>query len=131
MSSKGEVKIASILTKEKVKFVREKQFKDLRSGLYRYDFYLPVQNILIEFNGAQHYAFTPYFHKNRSDFLKAQERDRRKISYALARHIPLYCIPYWDLETLHSFKDLLRAPYLVTSKFHNDEAWRLQKKKDV
>lgn len=131
MSSKGEAKIASILTKEKVKFVREKQFKDLRSGLYRYDFYLPVQNILIEFNGAQHYAFTPYFHKNRSDFLKAQERDRRKISYALARHIPLYCIPYWDLETLHLFKDLLRAPYLVTSKFHNDEAWRLQKKKDV
>ena len=131
MNSKGEVKITSILTKEKIKFVREKQFKDLRSGLYRYDFYLPVQNILIEFNGAQHYAFTPYFHKNRSDFLKAQERDRRKMSYALAHRIPLYCIPYWDLETLHSFKDLLRAPYLVTSKFHNDEAWRLQKKKDA
>ena len=49
--SLGEEKIITILKKEKVPFEREKTFKDLKHGLYRYDFYLPSLNVLIEFDG--------------------------------------------------------------------------------
>ena len=48
--SKFEDKITSILKTEKIKFVREKTFKDLHNGLYRYDFYLPELNVIIPSN---------------------------------------------------------------------------------
>ena len=87
--------------------------------------------MFIEYNGSQHYIYTSHFYKSKSDFLKAQERDRRKISYCLAREIPLYIIPYWDLDTIHSYKDLFRDSYLARSKFHNDEAYRSHFSKDI
>lgn len=123
--SKGEQKIIEILNKEHIRFESEKVFTDeKRVSRYRYDFYLPDMNICIEFQGMQHMVYSPFFYKNRSDFTKAQERDRLKISYCLAHNIPLYCIPYWDLEKLKNFEDLVKPEYLVRSKFHNDDAWR-------
>lgn len=127
MSSKGEEKIASILRQEKINFVQEYKLKDFRNGEYRLDFWLPDQQIAIEFQGSQHYEFTSYFFKGRSDYLKAKERDRRKISYCLAHDIKIYCIPYWEMDTISYFEDLTRPQYLAKSMFHNDEAWRLQK----
>lgn len=127
MSSIGEQKIASILRKEGIKFVQEYRLEDFRNGQYRFDFWLPDLDIAIEYQGAQHYSYVPYFYKNRSDYLKAKERDRRKISYCLAHKVKLYCIPYWDIDTIESFKDLTRAQYLAKNMFHNDDTWRLQK----
>ena len=120
--------IYKILLKQKVKFVQEKVFKDLRNGLYRFDFYLPDLNICIEVQGAQHYQFNKLFHKKRSDFTKAQERDRRKISYCLAHSIKLYCIPYWEIENIKEYKDIFKSEFLASSKFHNDTVWRARKK---
>lgn len=125
-----ERKIYSILTKEKVSFVQEKQFKDCYNGLYRFDFYLPKENIVIEAHGAQHYEQNSQFHKTRSDFLKAQERDRRKIAYCLAHNIKMYCIPYWDIEDISSLKDMKKEKYRAYTKFHNDEVWKKQKLKE-
>jgi hypothetical protein len=39
--SKYEIKVMEILKAEKVLFYREKTFKDLKKGLFRFDFYLP------------------------------------------------------------------------------------------
>lgn len=123
--SQGEQKIISILRAENISFVREKSFEEaVRVANCRFDFYLPEKNILFEYQGPQHYEFISFFFKKRSDFTKAQERDRLKASAALAMGIPLYCIPYWDLEKLKNFGDLLKPEYLVHSKFHNDETWR-------
>ena len=123
--SKGEQRIADILTKANIPFETEKSFNDKkRVQFYRFDFYIPSINSCIEFQGIQHMEFSPFFHKNRSDFLKAQERDRIKISYCLSHGIKLYCIPYWDLEKLKNFEDLLKPEYLAHSKFHNDDTWR-------
>lgn len=127
MSSNGEKKIASILQNEEIEFVQEYQIKDFRNGQYRFDFWLPELNTAIEYQGAQHYNFISYFFKGRSDYLKAKERDRRKISYCLAHGIKIYCIPYWEMDTISCFEDLTRPQYLAKSMFHNDEAWRLQK----
>ena len=86
--------IIKLLNKDKIPFEREKQFRDLRNGLYKFDFYIPSRNSLIEVQGEQHFKFTKQFFKKREDFLKAQERDRIKIAYAAANNIPLYIIPF-------------------------------------
>ena len=43
-----ELYIIKILKKEKVDFEREKTFSDLKKNKYRYDFYLPKYNVLLE-----------------------------------------------------------------------------------
>lgn len=127
MSSLERV-IYSILTKEKVQFEREKQFKDCYNGYYRFDYWLPRQNVIIEVNGLQHYEYTKIFHKKKSDFTKAKERDRRKISYCLAHDIQMYIIPFWEIDSLKTFKDITSSKFFVTSKFHNDLTWREHQK---
>lgn len=127
MMSGFEKIVYQILTKSNVQFEQEKQFKDLYNSLYRFDFYLPEQNCIIETQGSQHYVYTKQFHSNRSEFLKAQERDRRKIAYCLAHDIKIYCIPYWEIGNLENLDDLFQEKFLAKSKFHNDEAWRIQK----
>ena len=120
-TSSLEEHIISVLKKEKIKFQREKSYPDLKSGYYRFDFYLPEQNILCECDGIQHYKFSKKFHKSRQDFLKAQERDRRKNSYALAHQIPLYRIPYWEIDNINSFNDIVQDKFLVKDKWHLDK----------
>ena len=127
--SSYEKKVIEILNKEKVRFVKEKTFSDLHHGYYRFDFFLPEKNILLEVQGRQHMEFTKVFYKSRSDFLKAQERDREKISYCLSHKIPLYCIPWWDMDKISSLKDLLNDAYLARTRYHNDNAYREYLKK--
>ena len=127
-TSSLEEKIITILKKEKINFQREKTYPDLKFGYYRFDFFLPQYNLLIEVDGAQHYKFSKIFHKKRQDFLKAQERDRRKNSYALSHNIPLYRIPYFEIENINIFQDILQDKFLVKDKWHCDNVARLLSK---
>ena len=127
-TSSLEEHIIKILQKEKIKFQREKTYPDLKFGYYRFDFFLPQYNLLIEVDGAQHYKFLKIFHKKRQDFLKAQERDRRKNSYVLAHNIPLYRIPYFEIENIKTFQDILQDKFLVKDKWHCDNVARLLSK---
>ena len=127
-TSSLEEKIITILKKEKIKFQREKTYPDLKFGYYRFDFFLPQYNLLIEVDGAQHYKFSKIFHKKRQDFLKAQERDRRKNSYALSHNIPLYRIPYFEIENINTFQDILQDKFLVKDKWYCDNVARLLSK---
>lgn len=122
--SNGENYIMKILLEENILFKREKTFSNLKKGKYRFDFYLPKYNICIEYDGAQHFNQIKYFQKNRSDFLKQQEHDRQKNSYCLANNISLYRIPYWELENIHTFKDILREDFRVKTKWHLDNLRR-------
>lgn len=127
--SKGEQVIAKILTNNHIRFETEKSFNDdKRIARYRFDFYLPDQNACIEFQGMQHMQYSSFFYKKRSDFTKALERDRIKISYCLAHGIILYCIPYWDLDKLYDLSDLFKESYIAHTKFHNDDMWREHQK---
>ena len=127
-TSSLEEKIITILKKEKINFQREKTYPDLKFGYYRFDFFLPQYNLLIEVDGAQHYKFSKIFHKKRQDFLKAQERDRRKNSYALSHNIPLYRIPCFEIENINTFQDILQDKFLVKDKWHCDNVARLLSK---
>ena len=117
--SKYENKVVQILQKEKIWFYREKTFKDLKRGLFRFDFYLPNLNgapAIVEVDGEQH--FQPIY--GRKAFLKGQEHDRQKNSYCLANNIPLYRIPYWEIYDLKSTADIFTEVHLVKDRWHND-----------
>ena len=126
--SKGEDKIRSILQMNRVPFECEKTFNDLHCGKLRFDFYLPKNNTIIEFDGEQHFHQIQYFQKDRKDLLSYQERDRQKNSYCLAHSIKLFRIPYWELDNVKTLKDLTQTKFLVRDRWHNDKIWRKHKK---
>lgn len=51
--SKGENKIKSFLEKNNIEFEEQKRLDEMKKAPY--DFYLPTYNLLIEFQGRQHY----------------------------------------------------------------------------
>lgn len=53
----------------------------------------------VEYNGRQHYAFTPGFHKSYYDFAKMQERDEVKRRKCAENGIVLIEIPYTVKES--------------------------------
>ena len=128
--SKGEEKVISLLKKGKYKFEREKSFKDLKNGAYRFDFYVyggRAVPCVIEVQGQQHYTHVPKFYRSRAEFLSAKERDRRKISYCLAHNIPIYVIPYWELDNLKTSTDLFQSKFLAKTRWKNDQDWQRRK----
>lgn len=122
--SKGEQKIIKLLKKEGVSYTKEKIFEDIGRKKYRFDFFLPYDNICIEYDGEEHFYQVKFFQPKRADFLKAQESDRRKNAYCLAHRIKLYRIPFWKIEEINSIKDIFQKEFLVSSKFHNDMVWK-------
>lgn len=122
--SKGEEKIASLLRQARILFKREVIFYDLkRKNNLRFDFaiYKNGQLIgIIEYDGEQHFHQVKHFQKTKKDFQKTQEYDRIKNSYCLAHNIPLYRIPYTEIDNIASANDLLQPKFRVKSKWHND-----------
>lgn len=122
--SKGENKIVDLLNRAKIRYEREKTFSDLKHGLFRYDFFLPNLDggrVIIEFNGEQHYHYVKHFYKTPREWRKAQEHDRRKISYALANNIKIYIIPFWEIDNIRTAADLFDKKFLATTRWKNDE----------
>ena len=120
--SQYEEKIVTLLKRDKISFEREKTFKDLRQGRFRFDFYVYVQGgpAVIEANGIQHYTQVKKFQPTRRDFNAQCERDRRKISYCLANRIPIYIIPYWEIENLTCAADLFQERFRAKTRWKND-----------
>lgn len=111
--------VAQLLKKKNILFYREKTFKDLKRGLFRFDFYLPNyrgQQVIVEVDGEQH--FKPIY--GRQAFLKGQEHDRQKNSYCLANNILLYRVPYWEIKELKTLDDIFTDVHLVKTRWHND-----------
>lgn len=131
--SKYEQYIIEILRSSNTYFEREKSYTDLREGAFRFDFYLPYiqSGALIEIDGEQHFYSNPKFFHSRAEFMKQQNNDRRKNSYCLAHNIPLYRIPYWEINNIHSINDIIQEKYLVKSKWHNDDLWQKYQKTRV
>ena len=117
--SKYENRVMELFKKAKLSFYREKTFKDLKKGLFRFDFYIPNYHgapVIVEVDGEQH--FKPIY--GRQAFLKGQEHDRQKNSYCLAHGVALYRIPYWQIAILKSIDDIFIEENLVKTRWHND-----------
>lgn len=98
-NSRGEAKIAEILTQYDVPFIREYKFKDLKDKSYlRYDFAIFKNERLIgliEYDGRQHFDTSSQWYSE--DNLK---RDSLKTEYAKEHNIPLLRIAYTDYEKI-------------------------------
>ena len=80
--SHGEKYIRNYLDKYFIKYIPQKKFNDLKDKTYlSYDFYLPNNNILIEYQGKQHYSSIDYF-GGKETFKKQQLHDKLKREYA-------------------------------------------------
>lgn len=98
-NSSAECLIEKILTEENIEFKIHFGWEWLRNSdgnKMFVDFYLPRYNIVIEYDGEQHYKFVKYFHKTYSNFLKNQERDKEKSLLLNNHNIKLYRILYND-----------------------------------
>ncbi len=106
-SSKGEILIRNILLKHNIKYTQEYRIP-LQGNKFRYDFYLPDCNLLIEFHGSQHY-FPVKFFGGDDGFKKTKLRDGLKISLAKDLHYKLLIVSYMFLEknTVETFESLL------------------------
>lgn len=97
INSKGEKLIAESLTLMGIEFEREKVFQDCinpKSGLnLRFDFYLPNNNTLIEFDGMQHFKVCA-LNVDEEGLKRQIEKDRFKDVYSLNKNIRLLRIKY-------------------------------------
>ncbi len=100
-SSHGERLIAQFLIKYNIKFEHQKVFKELyNSKTRRYlplDFYLPDYNLIIEFNGRQHYELIDNaFGSSKADrdFERLQYNDNLKKEFAKRNNIDFLVIKY-------------------------------------
>lgn len=94
--SKGETLISNLLDKNNIVYIR--QFK-IPNQIYRfrYDFYLPDYNLLIEFHGVQHYKPVEIF-GGVIGFKQTRFRDKFKYSLAIETNYKIVYFNYKDIE---------------------------------
>ena len=104
--SKGENKIKEWLIKNKVDFKSQYKFNDLKEKrLLSYDFYIPSQRMLIEYQGQFHdgtvHKLNPRL-QSKEDIKNQQRRDELKRNYAQEHNCQLLEIWYWDYDNIES-----------------------------
>lgn len=100
---KGEKRIADFLINNNIKFETQKKFDGLiglKNGKLSYDFYLPEQNILIEYQGQQHEKPIDVFGGD-TQFEIQREHDKRKKEFAEKNGIKLIEIWYKDFDNIN------------------------------
>ena len=103
--SKGEIIISNFLEEHEIEFVSEKRFKDCKSlNILPFDFYLPLYNICIEYDGIQHFEEVAFF-GGKDALIKTKEHDKIKTIYCKNKNIKLIRISYRDkiLKILEGF----------------------------
>lgn len=94
--SKGERIVGQILKGKGLSFKEQFKFDDCRSNkgsMLKFDFYIESLNLLIEFDGEQHFQQVKVFGGNKK-FLIQKENDNIKNEYCLANDISLLRIKY-------------------------------------
>ena len=104
IKSKGEEKIISLLIEMQIPFITQKQFETClfpETGRpLRFDFYLPDQHILIEYDGIQHYQYDATGWNVEERYNNTVKRDEYKNQWCQENNIPLIRIPYTEYENL-------------------------------
>lgn len=90
--SSGEERIRKFLECNNIDFIQEKRFVDCRDNKpLPFDFYLSQYNLIIEFDGQQHFKEV-----GRGDFEMIRKHDEIKNQYCKLHNIGLLRIPYWE-----------------------------------
>jgi len=92
--SKGEMSISKFLIENNINYIQGHKFNDCKHIFsLSFDFYLPDYNILIEYDGEQHFRQVKYFGGEKG-FQIGQKRDGIKNEYCENNKIPLIRIKY-------------------------------------
>lgn len=104
--SKGEFLISKILFNLGILFEKQKTFEscvntDTNRKLL-FDFFLPEQNILIEYDGIQHFKYfdSKKGWNNKKNFESTKKRDKIKNDWCKNNRIPLIRISYKEFDKL-------------------------------
>lgn len=105
-SSHGEIKIQKTLEDSNYvlneTYFREYKFDDCKDKKsLPFDFYIPSKNLLIEYQGVQHYKITEWF-GGKKNFLLQKHHDWVKRKYARDHNIELLTIPYWEFKNIET-----------------------------
>jgi len=106
--SRGIKLIENFLIENNIKFDFEKKFNNFKSQkkkgqFYRFDFYLPNFNLLIEFDGSQHFNLENNFSKHGNFNLR--ENDILKNNYSLKENLKLLRISYHNQKNISKILD--------------------------
>ena len=103
--SRGETKIYNFLNNNQIEFEAQKTFKDcINIKKLPFDFYLPKENLCIEYQGEHHYKPVAYSKKTEKYILDYEHRlelDKIKELFCEKNDIGLLKIPYWDFNNIH------------------------------
>lgn len=92
--SRGEKIIRNYLIDKKIEFVKEKKFLDFNKYI-EFDFYIPIYNLCIEYDGIQHFEPIDFF-GGQERFLTIQKTDIMKNKYCESKNIKILRISYLD-----------------------------------
>lgn len=95
--SHGEMKISHWLQEKNIKFIEEQIFSWSSNSKFRYDFYLPEVNLIIEYMGEQHYKEVRFFHDT---LVERQQHDKIKEQEAREQGINYLIIPYTEFKNI-------------------------------
>ena len=105
--SHGEKFIQNYLDKHNIKYEPQKKFKDLKDkNLLSYDFYLPKQKLLIEYQGIQHFIRRGKGLFSNDYFPTQQYHDKLKRDYASKNGYSLL-EPTYGLDTQEKINNYL------------------------
>mgnify|MGYP001562214918 FL=1 len=98
--SKGELEIMKILDKLDINYKRQHTFSDcIYKNKLPFDFHISNLNLLIEYNGFQHYK--PVIKWGGGKNLKEiQKRDKIKLNYCKDNNIDLLILPYTEFDNI-------------------------------
>lgn len=104
IQSRGEILVQTILIKKSKYFLKEVEFQGCTNPKtkrkLRFDFYLPKDNIIIEYDGIQHYESVEDFDDNdKGKALKNRQiLDTIKTNFCKKNNIKLLRIKYNDID---------------------------------
>jgi hypothetical protein len=104
--SKGEKAVENFLTQFGKSFEREYKFKFCKNErCLPFDFYLPEDNLCIEYQGEQHYYAVKWSNKMSDEdckklFEKTTKRDQIKVKYCKEKGISLLTISYKHFDNI-------------------------------
>ena len=102
--SYGEKKISSILNTLGIKYTQEYIFHTLKNR--RFDFYLQDYNILIEFDGIQHFQIYGKYTPDFNSLEKSQKYDIEKTFFCIKNKIKLLRICYRNINDINYYIEL-------------------------
>ncbi len=104
----GENIVSNWLIKNNRKYIKEKKFNNCKNKkLLSFDFYLPKENICIEYDGEQHFKPTNFGSpkKTKKDYIKQKKNDFIKNKYCKDNNIKLIRISYKNINNIEQILD--------------------------